>query len=167
MKIRYLLSIVSLLAAVSYVFAADSQCPISLKIALVGDTPKIGSEIRIRVTLTNISQEQIRVASGSNEMIYRVDLLDSAGKSVPKTKSYRFGTILAADVPPGEGKQDDILEGGRERRDGARVRPPGRTGGASGSERLRHPGKRDRSRNGTPSPLLGKSRSEQRRIQDH
>src|SRR5262249_8399639 len=50
---------------------------------------------------------------------------------------------------------------------GARVRPPGRTGGASGSERLRHSGERNRSRNGTPSPLLGKSRSEQRRIQDH
>src|SRR5579872_4262819 len=109
MKIKHLLLILSLVWTATYVFAVDSQCPISLKIALVGNAPKLGSEIRIRVTLTNISPEQIKVAAGTNETIYRVDLLDAAGKPVPKTKSYKFGTILAADIPSGGDRQDDIV----------------------------------------------------------
>jgi len=48
-----------------------------------------------------------------------------------------------------------------------RVFAPGRTGRASGSERLRHPGERNRSRNGTASSLPGETRSRQQRIQDH
>lgn len=93
------LSLVLVLLAVSApLLGADGSSPISLKIALVGDTARIGSEIRVRVTLTNVTQQQISVAAGPAELLYKVELRDSSGKQVPKRQYYRFGSIAAENV---------------------------------------------------------------------
>jgi hypothetical protein len=87
---------------------AQGSSPISLKIALVGESPKVGSEIRLRVTLTNVTQHQITVAAGWTEQLYKVDLRDNSGKPVPKKEYYEFGSFSNVDVAPSGTREDDL-----------------------------------------------------------
>jgi hypothetical protein len=75
---------------------AQGSSPISLKIALVGDSPKIGSEIPLRVTLTNVTQHQITLAAGWT------------GQPVPKKEYFKFGSFSNVDVAPGGSRKDDL-----------------------------------------------------------
>jgi hypothetical protein len=88
------------LAVIVPALNAQGASPISLKIALMGDSPKIGSEIRLRVTLTNVTQHQITVASGWTEPLYKIDLRDDSGKPVAKKEYYQFGSLSNVDIAP-------------------------------------------------------------------
>jgi hypothetical protein len=96
------------LAAIVPALNAQGSSPISLKIALVGDSPKIGSEILLRVTLTNVTQHKITLASGWPEQQYKVDLRDDSGKPVPTREYYQFGTLSYVDSAPGGSREDDL-----------------------------------------------------------
>ena len=87
---------------------AQGSPSISLTVTLVGDSPKIGSEIRLRVTLTNVTQHQITVAAGWAEQLYKVDLREDSGKPVPKKQYYKFGSFSKVELPPGGSQQDDL-----------------------------------------------------------
>jgi hypothetical protein len=52
------------LAVIVPALNAQGASPISLKIALMGDSPKIGSEIRLRVTLTVGVEKVTQISRG-------------------------------------------------------------------------------------------------------
>jgi hypothetical protein len=87
---------------------AQGSSPISLKIALIGNNSTIGSEIRLRVTLTNVTQHQITLAAVWTEQLYKIDFRDDSGKPVPKKEYFTFGSFSNVDIAPGGSRQDDL-----------------------------------------------------------
>jgi hypothetical protein len=111
MKSKGLSLVLALLAVSVPLLGADGSSPISLKIALVGyrEGRLRNTGIRVRVTLTNVTQQQITVAAGGAEQLYKIELRDSSGKPVPKRQYYRFGSIAAENVAAGGTQTSDLV----------------------------------------------------------
>ena len=108
MRNTYLFLPAIFLALTAPGLGAPNSPAISLKLALLEDSPKVGSEIRLRVTLTNVTQHPITIAAGWAEQLYRVDLRDDSGKPVAKKQYFKFGSLWNIDIQPGATQQDNL-----------------------------------------------------------
>ena len=88
MKIRYpLLRPVILFTLMSSIGTSSPrhQHPFSLFIRAVAPTVKIGSEVRIDVTLRNITNHEIGILSSDPESEYMVEVRDDQGRMAPES----------------------------------------------------------------------------------
>ena len=108
MKNRCLTFVASFLLAAVHAYGADISA-VSLKIALVGDSARVGSEVRIRVTKKNLSQEPITIAVAASDVLYKVVFLDPSGKAVPKNQYFKTSSVSATTIPPDGERNDDLV----------------------------------------------------------
>jgi hypothetical protein len=118
MRFRHEFTALLSIALVFGVFAAAApplrKSPFSLTIHTPKDVVKAGSEVRVGITLTNISDHDIYDSvpvgsSPSGEFYYRIEIRNDKGVRAPLT---RFGYIARGEVPPPEaqpGHLDDLI----------------------------------------------------------
>ncbi len=73
---------------------SSGQQPFTLTIAVDQTTIKVGSQIRLRITLTNTSGQDLLIGRGNGdaraaEAGYRIEVLNEKGKNPPETKYQR------------------------------------------------------------------------------
>jgi hypothetical protein len=107
-------SVVLLLAAG---LAQSSSAPFSIMIAAAHTEMKSGSEVKVNVTVTNISNRDIGIKMTSPLCDYVVEVRDSAGRLAPDTEQKRAqycgadrttGRDFVAQLKPNESVRDSI-----------------------------------------------------------
>jgi hypothetical protein len=85
--------IVAFLAFQTVTAPAAAAPTISVGIRSASDTVKVGSDLRIKITITNISNSEIQVGTAigkaQGEFLNLVDVRDDQGDAAAKTKYYR------------------------------------------------------------------------------
>jgi hypothetical protein len=80
-----------LFGAVSLSFAQDQKPSFSLIISTPKSTVPVGSEVRLDITVTNISDHDVALTwSSPSELIYGFDIRDSKGRSPAETERLRW-----------------------------------------------------------------------------
>ena len=97
------------LVMVARAIATTPAAPISLEIAIPSTGVKVGSEIRVTVTVTNVTAEPIDIAVGTAELMYKIELRDVSGNSVPQRKYIRTLTLGPLKLGPGESHHDELV----------------------------------------------------------
>jgi len=88
MKIPADLHFVVWAALLSTMCALPAQCqqsPLSIAISTPQSTLKVGSEVRIEVTLTNASSRRVLIQERNPATDYEIDVRDERGTPVPET----------------------------------------------------------------------------------
>ena len=97
--------------------AQPSSAPFSIMIAAAHTEMKSGSEVRVNVTVTNISNRDIGIEMTSPFCDYVVEVRDSAGRLAPDTEQKRVqycgadrttGRHFVAQLKPNESVRDSI-----------------------------------------------------------
>jgi len=88
---------------------AKTPAPISLKLATDTNPVKVGTEVKVTITVKNEGQEAIMIADGTSEHIYKVDVRDNLGNPVPEKKHLRIFSIGGMTLYPGRSHTDEIV----------------------------------------------------------
>src|SRR5579863_6639159 len=124
--------IAMVITAVGAVAADPVRAPFSIKISTEHSNVAVGTEVRIRIVLTNMSDHKIllerSVGNNEGEVSNNLDIFCSDGKSAPKTKHYMrlrgefverdqhgigrpsfIGGMYGEFVEPGKNFEDNII----------------------------------------------------------
>jgi hypothetical protein len=104
----------------------DKPPAISVTISAASETVKVGSELRIKILITNKSDHEILLGkpagkAGQGEFLNLIEVRDERGNAVPKTRYYRqirgeeyvpvgvYLSTIGFSVKPGESMEEEAI----------------------------------------------------------
>ena len=118
MKITSVLLLVAVSALFAVAGAHEPKQSLTVDISTEKPTLKVGSEVRVEVTLTNTSSRPVLIQERNPATDYKIDVRDERGKAVPETD---FGRKLKEPpvIPTWLARQRTLSSGNRSKAHGS------------------------------------------------